>query len=86
MPREASNGRSEYVLIKDEKETGDVYDEDTMFAMAGQSLNPDYELHNVKQIPGIKQYGIEQIMNDAVDEAMEETRNDIVEVSTRKVK
>ena len=86
MPREASNGRSEYVLIKDEKETGDVYDEDTMFAMAGQSLNPDYELHNVKQIPGVKQYGIEQIMNDAVDEAMEETRNDIVEVSTRKVK
>lgn len=86
MPREASNGRSEYVLIKDEKETGDVYDEDTMFAMAGQSLNPDYELHNVKQIPGIKQYGIEQIMNNAVDEAMEETRNDIVEVSTRKVK
>lgn len=86
MPREASNGRSEYVLIKEEKETGDVYDEDTMFAMAGQSLNPDYELHNVKQIPGVKQYGIEQIMNDAVDEAMEETRNDIVEVSTRKVK
>lgn len=86
MPREASNGRSEYVLIKDEKETGDVYDEDTMFAMAGQSLNPDYELHNVKQIPGVKQYGVEQIMNDAVDEAMEETRNDIVEVSTRKVK
>lgn len=86
MPREASNGRSEYVLIKDEKETGDVYDEDTMFAMAGQSLNPDYELHNVKQIPGIKQYGIEQIMNNAVDEAMEATRDDVVEVSTRKVK
>ncbi len=86
MPREASNGRSEYVLIKDEKETGDVYDEDTMFAMAGQLLNPDYELHNVKQIPGIKQYGIEQIMNDAVDEAMEATRDDVVEVSTRKVK
>lgn len=86
MPREASNGRSEYVLIKDEKETGDVYDEDTMFAMAGQSLNPDYELHNVKQIPGIKQYGIEQIMNNAVDESMNATREDIVEVSTRKVK
>lgn len=86
MPREASNGRSEYVLIKDEKETGDVYDEDTMFAMAGQSLNPDYELHNVKQIPGIKQYGIEQIITDAVDEAMEATRDDVVEVSTRKVK
>lgn len=86
MPREASNGRSEYVLIKDEKETGDVYDEDTMFAMAGQSLNPDYELHNVKQIPGIKQYGIEQIMNNAVDESMEATRDDVVEVSTRKVK
>lgn len=86
MPREASNGRSEYVLIKDEKETGDVYDEDTMFAMAGQSLNPDYELHNVKQIPGIKQYGIEQIMNNSVDEAMEATRDDVVEVSTRKVK
>ena len=86
MPREASNGRSEYVLIKDEKETGDVYDEDTMFAMAGQSLNPDYGLHNVKQIPGIKQYGIEQIMNNAVDEAMEATRDDVVEVSTRKIK
>lgn len=86
MPREASNGRSEYVLIRDEKETGDVYDEDTMFAMAGQSLNPDYELHNVKQIPGIKQYGIEQIMNNAVDESMNSMREDIVEVSTRKVK
>lgn len=86
MPREASNGRSEYVLIRDGKETGDVYDEDTMFAMAGQSLNPDYELHNVKQIPGIKQYGIEQIMNNAVDESMNATRDDIVEVSTRKVK
>ena len=86
MPREASNGRSEYVLIRNEKETGDVYDEDTMFAMAGQSLNPDYELHNVKQIPGIKQYGIEQIMNNAVDESMNAMREDIVEVSTRKVK
>lgn len=86
MPREASNGRSEYVLIQNEKETTEVYDEDTMFAMAGQSLNPDYELHNVKQIPGINQYGIEKIMEDAVNEAMSETRDNIVEVSTRKVK
>lgn len=86
IPREASNGRSEYVLIKDEKETGDVYDEDTMFAMADQSLNPGYKLHNVKQIPGVKQYGIEQIMKDAVAGAMEATRDDVVEVSTRKVK
>ena len=76
LPREIENNKVEYVLTyKDCSEK--VYDEITMYVMAGRLINENHKYGDVEQIPGMKQFGVEIEVNNRVDEAMEQMRDNI---------
>lgn len=76
LPREIENNKVEYVLTyKDCSEK--VYDEITMYVMAGRLINENHKYGDVEQVPGMKQFGVEIEVNNRVDEAMEQMRDNI---------
>lgn len=76
LPREIENNKVEYVLTyKDCSEK--VYDEITMYVMAGRLINENHKYGDVEQVPGMKQFGVEIEVNNKVDEAMEQMRDNI---------
>ena len=76
LPREIENNKVEYVLTyKDCSEK--VYDEITMYVMAGRLNNENHKYGDVEQVPGMKQFGVEIEVNNRVDEAMEQMRDNI---------
>ena len=87
MPRETSNGNVEYVLLMNGiEQTNEVYDKDTMYAMAGLELDSESKLINVQEVPGIYRYGLEKVVDDAVVTLENKKVDKIVEYSTSKVK
>lgn len=76
LPREIENNKVEYVLTyKDCSEK--VYDEITMYVMAGRLINENHKYGDVEQVPGMKQFGVEIEVNNRVDEAMEQMRDNV---------
>lgn len=76
LPRQIENNKVEYVLTyKDCSEK--VYDETTMYILAGRLINENHKYGNIDQIPGMKQFGVEIEVNNRVDEAMEQMRDNI---------
>lgn len=76
LPRQIENNKVEYVLTyKDCSEK--VYDETTMYVLAGRLINENHKYGNIDQIPGMKQFGVEIEVNNRVDEAMEQMRDNI---------
>ena len=76
LPRKTETGDIEYVLTYSDC-SEKVYDETTMYVLAGKLINKNYEYGYIEQIPGIKQCGVENEVNYRVDEAMEQMRDNI---------
>ena len=64
-------------LDNNEFEYKKVYDEITMYVMAGRLINENHKYGDVEQVPGMKQFGVEIEVNNRVDEAMEQMRDNI---------
>ena len=61
----------------DREDAEKVYDEITMYVMAGRLINENHKYGDVEQVPGMKQFGVEIEVNNRVDEAMEQMRDNI---------